>query len=236
MSTKLKHTIEPVHGSDAWRVNRDGTTLITTHATDGARQLATEIAIALDGTAIPTPVRLHLDAERRELIREAPAMARVLEGLAKSLRAIVEREPGSEAALAEFTWHMESLATQGLTAKALARSAADLARMETLVRALDNATANALAAAEATPSTKLAKREPTDEQRAALASFAARHGRTWKAKLLAMWANGRDANEPEGGLLRQVRNAFGPSWLESFQLARSAGAPHDGTPKIGEVV
>lgn len=146
-----KHTISPVHASQAFTVQRDGKTLITTHATSAARQVATEIAVALDGLSIPAPLRRHLDCERRELLTEAPAMARALKGLAKSLCGLAEREQDSEAALAEFTWHMEALANCGATAKALARSASDLARLETLVRALDNATAGTIAAAEAVP-------------------------------------------------------------------------------------
>lgn len=69
---------------------------------------------------------------------------------------------------------------------------------------------------------------PTAEQLAALTAFAVKHGRTWKSTLLAKWANGSDANEPNGGLLRQVRNAFGPSWLERFKLPESAptSKPH----------
>lgn len=53
----------------------------------------------------------------------------------------------------------------------------------------------------------------TAEQIAALVSFAARHGRTWKSKLSAMWLNGRDSYEPEGSVLRSVRNGLGPTWL-----------------------
>lgn len=40
--------IEPVHNSKAWRVLRDGETLITTHATDNARAVAWQIAVALN--------------------------------------------------------------------------------------------------------------------------------------------------------------------------------------------
>jgi hypothetical protein len=60
---------------------------------------------------------------------------------------------------------------------------------------------------------------PTADQVAAVAAFATRHGRTWRAELLAAWLNGRDANEPDGHLLRQVRNRFGPRWLRDVTLA-----------------
>ena len=61
---------------------------------------------------------------------------------------------------------------------------------------------------------------PTPEQLAALEAFAARHGRTWKDKLATMWWTGRDTNEPDGHLLRQVRNRLGPSWLVKFRLPK----------------
>lgn len=53
----------------------------------------------------------------------------------------------------------------------------------------------------------------TDEQREALTTFAAKHGSRWKDRLLDAWMTGRDASEPNGHALRQVRNRFGPSWL-----------------------
>ena len=62
------------------------------------------------------------------------------------------------------------------------------------------------------------KKQPTAEQLARLQSFAAEHGRNWKSELLGMWLNGRDANQHDGHLLRQVRNQLGPSWLSRFTL------------------
>lgn len=53
----------------------------------------------------------------------------------------------------------------------------------------------------------------TPEQAEALRSFAALYGRTWKSALSSAWASGRDANLSNGGLLRQIRNEQGPSWL-----------------------
>lgn len=57
---------------------------------------------------------------------------------------------------------------------------------------------------------------PNAEQLDALAIFIARHGTiTWKRLLTDMWIVGADINEPQGHLLRQVRNQFGPKWLNS---------------------
>jgi hypothetical protein len=60
--------------------------------------------------------------------------------------------------------------------------------------------------------------QPTDEQLEAIKAFAKKHGPHWKADLGAAWANGKDTNEPNGHLLRQVRNNFGPRWLIKFKL------------------
>jgi hypothetical protein len=60
---------------------------------------------------------------------------------------------------------------------------------------------------------------PTADQLAAVAAFATRYGRTWRADLAAAWLNGRDAAEPDGHLLRQVRNRFGPAWLRDVTRA-----------------
>ena len=56
---------------------------------------------------------------------------------------------------------------------------------------------------------------PTESQIAALRSYAAEHGRYWKAKLLHDWL--KDVSEGE---LQAIRNAFGPSWLLTFRLPR----------------
>ena len=53
----------------------------------------------------------------------------------------------------------------------------------------------------------------TPEQRAAVDAYAAKYGRFWKQKLLLAWQTGRDTAEPNGHLLRQVRNQAGPRWL-----------------------
>ena len=65
--------------------------------------------------------------------------------------------------------------------------------------------------------------EPTlnPEQVQRLVDFAAEHGRTWKSELNAMWYDGRDANERDGHLLRQVRNTISPSGLIKFKLPKT---------------
>jgi hypothetical protein len=60
---------------------------------------------------------------------------------------------------------------------------------------------------------------PSPEQLAAVAAYAARHGRTWRADLGAAWSTGRDTREPDGHLLRQVRNTCGPAWLATVTPA-----------------
>ncbi len=59
----------------------------------------------------------------------------------------------------------------------------------------------------------------TPEQANALLTFARRHGRYWKRKLAELWQSGRDSGEPEGPLLRQIRNGGGHSLLVGFRLA-----------------
>lgn len=54
---------------------------------------------------------------------------------------------------------------------------------------------------------------PNQAQLAALQAFATKHGAQWKNKLESAWIKGSDDREPEGALLRQVRNQFGPEWL-----------------------
>lgn len=53
----------------------------------------------------------------------------------------------------------------------------------------------------------------TTEQAEALKRFAAANGRYWKGELSTLWATGRDASQPDGALLRQIRNNLGPTWL-----------------------
>jgi len=67
---------------------------------------------------------------------------------------------------------------------------------------------------EKTMSTKF---DVTAEQKQALNNFAAKHGRTWRAKLRSMWFNGKDASQPDGAYLRQVRNQQPASFLASYK-------------------
>lgn len=53
----------------------------------------------------------------------------------------------------------------------------------------------------------------TPDQRTRLIQFREQNGRTWKYKLWRLWTNGLDATEPDGHLLRQIRNQHGPEWL-----------------------
>ena len=59
----------------------------------------------------------------------------------------------------------------------------------------------------------------TVEQLAALHRFSEHHGRQWKAKLKSLWASGKDDTQPDGALLRQIRNDLGPKWLSRFSLS-----------------
>jgi hypothetical protein len=70
---------------------------------------------------------------------------------------------------------------------------------------------------------------PSEEQLAAVQAFAAKYANLrggWKEHLITCWMSGADAREPSGHLLRQVRNQFGPSWLETYgKPARPTKAP-----------
>ena len=57
------------------------------------------------------------------------------------------------------------------------------------------------------------------QRRSALKAYAMRNGRFWKRKLLVAWSTGRDADEPEGPFLRQIRNRHGPSLLQGLSLS-----------------
>jgi hypothetical protein len=64
---------------------------------------------------------------------------------------------------------------------------------------------------------KSSKVSLTAEQQSALVAFATRHGRNWKSALRRLWDTGRDDREPDGPLLRQVRNTLGPSGLVRYR-------------------
>ena len=56
-----------------------------------------------------------------------------------------------------------------------------------------------------------------EEQRQRLTEFAKKHGTLWRAELPTMWWTGDDARQPNGYLLRQIRNQFGPVWLANLK-------------------
>lgn len=60
----------------------------------------------------------------------------------------------------------------------------------------------------------------TADQLAALRTFAKANGRAWKSKLNHAWSTGRynDYSGADDGLLQEVRNMFGPSWLVRLRL------------------
>lgn len=60
--------------------------------------------------------------------------------------------------------------------------------------------------------------ELNDEQQAALLSFKEKYGRNWKSKLADKWFTGSDDKEPNGHLLRQIRNQKGASWLGNLDI------------------
>lgn len=56
----------------------------------------------------------------------------------------------------------------------------------------------------------------SDDARAALEAFAEKYAKVeggWKEHLTILWATGGDTQEPQGGLLRAIRNTYGPTWL-----------------------
>ena len=61
------------------------------------------------------------------------------------------------------------------------------------------------------------KEQPSPEQLEALESFKRSHGSGWKEDLANAWWTGRDASQPNGHLLRQIRNQFGPQWLANYR-------------------
>lgn len=58
------------------------------------------------------------------------------------------------------------------------------------------------------------------EHQEAVALFAAKHGRRWKAKLGDAWGMGTDTREPKGWALRDIRNSpnWGHAWLDGVKL------------------
>lgn len=67
----------------------------------------------------------------------------------------------------------------------------------------------------------MAKPQPTREQARALLEFRNRKGHQWKSRLRNHWAADRrmpETSDAHLALLRQVRNEFGPSWLQTVTL------------------
>jgi hypothetical protein len=58
----------------------------------------------------------------------------------------------------------------------------------------------------------------TNEQNTRLLQFADQHGPDWRDALRLLWLQGIDATQPDGHLLRQIRNTVGPSKLEKVML------------------
>jgi hypothetical protein len=56
------------------------------------------------------------------------------------------------------------------------------------------------------------------ERVSAIRQWAKLHGRTWKSKLRDAWISGDYGDFEESNLLQQIRNAYGPSWLDRFKL------------------
>jgi hypothetical protein len=74
----------------------------------------------------------------------------------------------------------------------------------------------------------MGKTNLTNEEFDALANYAAKHGRYWKAKLRDAWMN---ASEP--GILQHLRNTWGPAGLAAFKVdAFSMPLPLPRKPKI----
>ena len=49
-----------------------------------------------------------------------------------------------------------------------------------------------------------------NDQLNVLKEFKSKYGANWKQILSDLWMSGRDANEPNGHLLRQIRNNYLP--------------------------
>jgi hypothetical protein len=60
----------------------------------------------------------------------------------------------------------------------------------------------------------IAERTLTPEQEARLRAYAAEYGPGWKDRLISSWITGSDDQQPNGHLLRQIRNQLGPTWLK----------------------
>lgn len=57
--------------------------------------------------------------------------------------------------------------------------------------------------------------EPTTEQLQAVINYARRWGKDWKDRLMGEWLDGYARDTGGKHLLQQVRNQFGPAWLNN---------------------
>jgi len=49
-------------------------------------------------------------------------------------------------------------------------------------------------------------------------------GRSWKRRLAYAWADGNYHGFDRFGILQQIRNQFGPTWLDKFDLSKEIAA------------
>lgn len=64
------------------------------------------------------------------------------------------------------------------------------------------------------------KKQPTLEQLQALLDFSRENGKNWKQKLSDCWMTGDYKGFASSSILQQIRNSFGPSWLDSFSFQK----------------
>lgn len=57
------------------------------------------------------------------------------------------------------------------------------------------------------------------EQLMALQTFKVKHGARWKEKLLQLWQQGLEKNEPYGLTLRKMRSSLGEKGLREVALS-----------------
>lgn len=64
-------------------------------------------------------------------------------------------------------------------------------------------------------------KQPTTEQIKALNDFARENGRMWKVALRRAWQTGNYEGCQYAPVLQQIRNTFGPSWLQSYRASNN---------------
>ena len=68
-------------------------------------------------------------------------------------------------------------------------------------------------------SERLAAPAWTDEELLTLVEFRRRNGHRWKSKLLDLYLFGKDDREPNGAVLRWIRNRQGPGRVDALRKA-----------------